>query len=329
MNRTQTTPYYILHTFPDGDAIGSSWLATRYLFPRRFPGQPITPRFMPFNQIDPEIIANATAVFDIGAAYDPLRLRFDHHQLPNPRSICATRMVWTYLTQGYKNEAPLAPELTYLQPIIDLIEAGDTDEVHEPHYRLSLTAGFHALLAGFEIQQDNQLKPAHILPLAQELTLLQKRDEAILQYGWQILDVLAQNLHRQHQTITDLGLHLVYKSDDNLVWGLMNVPPGSARAAYYQGARLIIATGHITLPSSYLVEIFSTPQPPEADVPYLVACVEEEALQTGDTAMYEELQRLYREKTYAGRGSVKAPDRTPITIDIITLAQLMDKYWQR
>ena len=45
--------------------------------------------------------------------------------------------------------------------------------------------------------------------------------------------------------------------------------------------------------------------------------------------MYVELQRLYREKTYAGRGSVKAPDATPITIDIGELARLMDRLWER
>lgn len=330
MSTPHSEHYYVLHAFPDADAIGSTWLATRELFPRLFPGKDLKPYFMRASSIDPDIIAGAAAVFDVGGEYDPSRLRFDHHQLADPRSICATRMVWEYLTKGDEHHVALCPELTYLHPTIDLIEAGDTDRIYEPPYRISLTAGLHALLAGFEKSQVEHLGASQALSAADESALLEMRDKAILEYGWQLLDTMALNLRYQYEVAALLPERVVYKSKDGLVWGLDNAPPGSAVAAYNEGARLIIASHKSTLPASNAIEIFCTSQTPNLDLRDLVRRAEQDAQQRGNTAMYEELRRLYREKSYAGRGrATRAPDPTPLTIDVARLASLMDRLWKR
>src|SRR6185436_15378477 len=119
--------YFVIHTFPDADSIAASWLGVRYLFPRLFGDQALEPCFVPFNQIDQDVLSKATAIFDIGGEFDPQRLRFDHHQAPDPRATCAARLVWHHLVYGDGQEQPLCPELIYLDPLIDLITAGDTD----------------------------------------------------------------------------------------------------------------------------------------------------------------------------------------------------------
>lgn len=320
--------YFVVHTFPDADCIGASWLAVRYLFPRLWGEQVVEPRFVPFNNIEPQVIAQAAAVFDIGGEFDPARLRFDHHQAPDPRATCAARMVWRYLMEGTAAQPPLRPDLVYLDPLIDLIEAGDVGELDARGYTLSATLGLHALLSGFRMAREAAL-PATSGNLAQaeQMALLETLDRETLDYGWQLLDVIALGLQRRYEVTVGLRDYLVYQSADGLVWALDNAPLRAAPEAFKQGARLLVTRSIYPLPRSYMFEVWSDQQGP--DVRALLQRLGQVMLQRGDTQSYQELECFYSERTYAGRGSPKAPNPTPVALDLLEFVRQLDVLWER
>jgi hypothetical protein len=321
--------YFVIHTFPDADCIGASWLALRYLFPLRFDDERLEPRFVPFNGIDPQLLAQATAVFDIGGEFDPARLRFDHHQAADPRATCAARMVWRYLVDGAGDEPPLRPDLAYLDPLVDLIEAGDVGELDARGYGISTTLGVHALLSGFRMAREAALLAgAGDLSQADQLALLQALDLETLHYGWELFDAIALGLQRRAE-LSSLRDGLVYESADRLVWAIDNAPLRCAPEAFRQGARLLITRSVYPLPRSYMFEVWSAPNQPEPNVRELMQRMMQTALQRGDTGSYAELELFYSERTYAGRGSPKAPNPTPVKLDLIEFVRQIDALWER
>jgi hypothetical protein len=319
--------YFVLHTFPDADCISASWLAVRYLFPRLFPQQALEPYFVPFNGIDPLVLARATAVFDIGREFDPKRLRFDHHQAEDPRATCAARMVWQYLTIGDDHNPPLFSNLMFLDPLIDLIQAGDADIFDARGFAISRTLGFHALLTGFRALREQEVIPA--ANKDNQAELVAQLDRETLYYGWQLLDTIAAGLQRRHELTAQLRDNLVYQSADGLVWGLDNAPPHAAPEAFKQGAQLVVATSMYHLPLSYVFEVWGAPEQQNLDVQALMQQAAQEMLRQGNAAAYHELQLFYMERTYAGRGSPKAPNPVPVQIGLIDLVRQLDRLWER
>jgi hypothetical protein len=123
----------ITHTSPDLDAVVSAWLAQRYLFDSRAPCCFASRRLDPARHL-------GDCLVDIGNAYDPSRLRFDHKPpaFADRNSTCAARLVWEHLRA-------LDSPVWHLQSLVTVTFEGDTRR-HSPQLRQSRINGPHAEL---------------------------------------------------------------------------------------------------------------------------------------------------------------------------------------
>src|SRR3954447_18726866 len=82
------------HSKPDADAVAAAWLAETFMFPGEDVEVVFVPRLRP-GQPTPA----ADCVVDVGCAFDPKRLIFDHKPpaFADRNATCATRLVWEHL----------------------------------------------------------------------------------------------------------------------------------------------------------------------------------------------------------------------------------------
>ncbi len=152
-------PYMATHQSPDMDAIGGIWLLSRF---GGFTNHSV--EFVNTGTPDPAILANANAVVATGKIYDVATFRFD----PLPGKTCAAKQIYDVLRHHV--------ELEYLEPVINLILAGDSAS---PEADESQILGLHGLLAGYK-----------------KIGL--PSDIEVLYFGFSLLDTIESNLrHRE------------------------------------------------------------------------------------------------------------------------------------
>jgi hypothetical protein len=290
----------VTHTSPDWDAIGAVWLLKRY---GGLADHDVA--FVNTGNPDPALLAEAAAVVDTGREYDPARLRFDHHQWAR-LDTCAAWLVFEHLAPN--------GELVHLAPLNALILQGDTGgRAYGAEW--SRLTGIHALLS---------IRKAGREP-----------DAALLAWGLSILDDLDAHLRAHYTARATLEQYTVYRSADGLVRGLRGAPQGATFAAYDDGARLVLFTSESEGTVSVGVMRGGESQEPHTGhlVNGLLNDGEAEAswAPRWDTPEYAEMARWFRHPAgfFAGRGTAKAPDPTPLTADFTELCRYLDEAWKR
>ena len=126
------------HSKPDGDAIASAWLAARYMFRGEHVGVAFVPRLRPGQPVPA-----ADCLVDIGCAYDPQRLVFDHKPpaFVDRNQNCATRLVWEHLLS-------LGRPVGHLEALVSVVHEGDRSPPGRPSPELATSRleGFHSRL---------------------------------------------------------------------------------------------------------------------------------------------------------------------------------------
>lgn len=303
----------ITHTSPDWDAIGAVWLLKRY---GGIADAPVA--FVNTGNPDRALLDAAAAVVDTGREYDPKRRRFDHHQFEGAAANddCATSLVYADVVNPTRMHF-------YLDPLVKLIFEGDTGK---PGANLSRTVGIHALLSHYK---NGPQRPT---------------DEAILEYGMGLLDALATHLHGRAMARQSLDTHTVYQSKDGLVRGLYGAPQGATFAAFDEGARLVVFASEG--PETNACGVMRGGEGQEPDCGALVRDIlarypqvavggyaggTQAEMDAVGEAMRAELARwfLHPAGFFAGRGTQKAPDPTPLTASVAIIAGALDFAWHR
>lgn len=292
----------VTHTSPDWDAIGAVWLLKRY------GGMDAdSVQFVNTGNPDRALIDVAAAVVDTGREYDPARLRFDHHQFAGAaaNNDSAASLVYADVVNPQRVYG-------YLDPLVRLIFEGDTGRSGANPSR---ETGIHALLSA---QKARRLS-----------------DDALLAWGMETLDLLAERLKAQAQARLSLAQHTVYRSGDGLVRALAGAPQGATFAAFEDGARLVVFTS--ATPDTVSCGVMRGGEGQEPDCRALVLGLlndgEAEAswAPRWDSAEYHEMARWFCHPAgfFAGRGTAKAPDPTPLTASIVDIASFLDRAWLR
>lgn len=294
----------VTHTAPDFDAIGACWLLQRY-------GGMADAAVVFVNTGNPDraVLDTADAVVDTGREYDPARLRFDHHQFPGAtaNSMCAAREVYQHLDNN-------GAAIGYLYPLIKLIFDGDTGKSEANQSR---QIGIHALLSAKKARRAS--------------------NEELLAYGYELLDLLAERLKAQHEAQAELFTKIVYRSDDGLIVAIKYGSPGSTFAAYEQGARLVLFQNSQPDIPTNAIGIMRGGENQEPHCDGLVRAVQQEMeyhsehIGGATGAIYDELCSWYLHEAgfFAGRGTAKAPDPRPVTVELADIARLIDRAWDR
>lgn len=340
--RPRRTIRCVTHCFGDADSWGSTWLARRYLFPIVAPGArevwiyaPFNPRGWPAGERGlTSVLRSAFAVFDVGGEFDVSRLRFDHHGLTDaagqkiPRSTCAMRQVFDYLVDG-EAEGGFGLDLHHLRPIVDLVYAGDTGQLAAHGYGLSPTLGLHSILNGMRSLSERKVLDElawreEAGSTVDEHELLQKVDRAAMEHAHHIFDALAVTFVRRSEVKKQLDSWTIYTSADGRVIGLKDNTYGAVAEAMDRGAHLVIASSERRLPHTFQLEVWAK-RDTGINVLSLIRSVKCHAATSGNRPdIVEELDRMYLEPLFGVRGSPKAPDPHPITIDVRELCALLD-----
>lgn len=201
----------VTHQHPDWDAIASAWLLQRY-------GglSDCSVKFVNTGDPDQTLIDRAAAVVDTGGVYDTDLLRFDHHHIAEPNS--ATMMVYRALTKGRK-------DMAHLEPLIDLIHAGD---IGDPLANQSREVGMHALLSAYWSEGPS--------------------DHHMYKLGTVWLDLLDSHLKARHDARQQLWAKVVYKSDDNALMAIKDGGIDTSAAAFDHGAAIVLFQSEIDQP---------------------------------------------------------------------------------
>lgn len=289
------------HISPDWDCITALWLL------QRFGGfEDATIALVNTGAPDPVVLAGAAAVVDTGREFDPLRHRFDHHQLPGAESknTCAAFQVFQHIAPDER--------LDFLAPLNALILNGDTGGRHYGAEWSRLT-GIHALLSAWKARK---------VP-----------DEMLIQRGYDVLDDLAEHLLAAREARQSLEQHTVYRSSDELFVALEGAPQGATHAAFDAGARLVLWHN----PSEATVSV-GINRAPESGVDcggLVLGLLNDSECGVGPIdyggAVYLELCTWYRHNSgfFAGRGTAKAPDVTPLRAPLVNIAATLDAAWVR
>lgn len=299
-------PFIVSHTSPDWDSIGATCLLMRYggdLLPAS-----TWPEFVNTGSPDPLVLEKAAAVVDTGRIYDPGTLRFDHHQVTNLP--CATALVF-----GYLIERRLVP--AYLEPIVSLIDDGDNGREGA---RQSAKIGLHAMLGAYK--------------------RLGKSDRAVLEWGCEQLDLIAASLEYKDAARRKLESCLAWQSDDGLVVAVGGGDASVTSATHeLLGARLAVFVNEEALSDGGTTWAVGVQRLGGAEMtePHVGNLVEQVLLDDWIAPealvlpIREELGRWFRHPAgfFAGRGTRKAPNPTPPTVDAQTLAEALWAAWQR
>lgn len=126
------------HRKLDADAIVSTWIAERFLFPRQRCQIDFVPR-----DFKPNLNSPFDAILDVGKRYDPATLTFDHKppSFDHRDDNCATSLVWEHaINNGVR--------IKYLKKLVRLVHEGDaaTRRNGSLPYQQSRETGLHAIV---------------------------------------------------------------------------------------------------------------------------------------------------------------------------------------
>lgn len=126
----------LTHRTPDLDAIVSAWLAQDFLFAGEAAEVIFVSRQLPLT-----VKQSADCLVDVGNAYEPLCLWFDHKPpaFENRNSTCATKLIWEYLCR-------IGQDVGHLEPLVQVTFEGDTHK-SSPALKQSRIDGPHAELS--------------------------------------------------------------------------------------------------------------------------------------------------------------------------------------
>lgn len=290
----------VTHTSPDWDAITATWLLMR------FGGMEAADvEFVNTGAPDAAVLASADAVVDTGRIHDHARLRFDHHQLPGRAAseTCAAFQVLQHLAPN--------GELVHLAPLNALILHGDIGS-RAYGAEWSRLVGIHALLSVRKARKAGDL--------------------ALLTWGMDVLDDLAEHLKTRYEAREALDACTVYRSEDGLVIALCEAPIHATGAAFEAGARLVLFQSCSEETNAIGIQRAGEWQEPHCGG--LVSSLLNDydcGLDDISAATYAELATWYRHQAgfVACRGTQKAPDPRPIEADIVDIARAIDAAWQR
>ena len=121
------------HAGVDADALTSSWLACKYMFPNE------RSEIVFVTDFDASSEHSFDCVVDTGGMYDPQRCVFDHNRkaVENPRSTCASRQIWEYLRDA-------GCHLDHLEELVSLVHDGDNWDHTSEAWKNSKRNGLHA-----------------------------------------------------------------------------------------------------------------------------------------------------------------------------------------
>jgi hypothetical protein len=283
----------ITHTSPDWDAIGAAWLLQRFLLP------------------DAEIICASreeieeykttdAAIVDCGGEFEPGQLRFDHHHLPGDaaNATCATQQVFEWVA--------LKQDLRYLEPLVDLIWAGDTGR-NSHGADVSREVGLHALLAARKAAGWT--------------------DNLLMEWGCQELDLLAGRLKRQAEAAVELAEKCVWQSEDGKIVAIEHGQPRHSQAAFAAGATLVVFRSDIPVANG-VTHAIGIQRNQTAEFPHVG-----ELLNTSEIDFETEADGWVRLEAgfFAGRGTGKATrfDPVPDGLAVEAVARAIDAAWER
>jgi hypothetical protein len=289
----------ITHTSPDWDAIGSAWLVRRFILTD---AEIICARR---GEIE-EYKTTDAAIVDCGGEYDPARLRFDHHHLPgaSANETCATLQVWEHIRSQQVGRLPC---LQYHEPLVRLIWAGDTGR-DDHGADTSREVGLHALLAG---RKETGWK-----------------DEALMEWGLQELDLLADRLQRQAEAAAELAEKCVWQSDDGKIVAIEHGEPRHSQAAFAAGATLVVFRSDIPVAADGLTHAIGIQRRQDAEFPHIGELLGASEIDAATQA--DEWVRL-QAGFFAGRGTPKGPrfDPVPEGLTVEAVARAIDTAWER
>lgn len=287
------------HVSPDWDCIGALWLLKRY-------GGMADEEIVLVNTGDPDnpLLNKATAVVDTGRIFNPAWRRFDHHHFLGTAAneTCATLQVAQWLVL-HRPDFDFNP----IWPLVNLIYFGDTGR---PEANESRQRGIHALLSAKKAAKWT--------------------DDALLIYGFELLDTLTASLFAQDTARGSLAQHTVYRSDDGLLIALRDAPYGATFAAHEAGARLVVFSNY----EKNSIGVMRGGEGTDVHCGGLVSSLLNDydcGLDDISAALFDELAIWYRHQAgfYAGRGSDKAPSDKPILVDVADAARAIDRAWNR
>ena len=132
------TRHIATHRDPDADALAAAWIAESHLFP----GHKCQTKFLERGFVVSDK-RQFDCVVDVGRAFDPGRLLFDHKPpaFQDRNETCATRLVWQHASE-------LDYPVDHLVDIVELVHDGDaaTRRPRSNRYARSRRIGFHALI---------------------------------------------------------------------------------------------------------------------------------------------------------------------------------------
>lgn len=304
----------VSHFHPDLDSIAATWLLKRFYPPLHDAAFVMVNTGAP----DADILLAATAVVDTGKEFDPERLRFDHHHLEGEAAngTSATWQVFQFLLSQGRH-------ITHLSQLAALVMAGDTGK-NDYGAEWSRINGIHALLSGFYRTLDKN---------HDDYT----NDQRVMLYGFEVLDTLNLSLKARQDASVNLRDHVVYTGKDDLVWAIRDGGEGATFAAFEAGARLVVFQGNTDGDTSNAIGIMRGGEWNHPNVGELVRTICEvlddghSAFTSNDTEMLVELESWFKHPAgfFSGRGTRKAPDPRPVTVDLVEIAELIDNIWER
>lgn len=315
----------VTHVSPDLDAIASAWLLLRYA--PKFENAQVV--FVNTGNPDRAVLAQADAVVDTGGAYNPYNYWYDHHQMENPNETCAAMLVWRDLMYMHSIN-PYTPNVAHLEPLVQLIHAGDTGL---PEADESRKNGIHAMVSEMKYQQ---FEDAVIFRLGCVLLDFIAGHlssgipfDAILRdvnAGWGDLFLKPAQLRAEELKRTGIAPYVAYMSFDGAFVALRDAPQGATQLAFEQGAQLVLWSNY----AENAIGI-NRARGVEVHVGDLIDTLQLSAIEAESAIVANELASWYRHGSgfYCGRGSAKAPREDRIPLDFVTLATMIDAVWQR
>lgn len=303
----------VTHVNPDWDALGASWLLSRF-HPAT---QNATLAFVSAKSPDEVLLQTATAVVDVGLCLAPEKLRFDHHQDDSDPTLSATGLVYKYLCDsGIAKKHPHA--LTHIESLIRLINDIDVGR-RWPESEFSFNLGIHGLLSA------ERFRLSQVVP----------RDALFAEtakWAFGTLDLLSNKLAYERTQQNELQRKLVYYSEDRKFCAARSA---NAMAAFEAGAHVVLIQASPTyLPSGEITYPITLSRAPGIESPCIadvvISILDDSSLNLSHE-MRKELTRWWQHPAgfYAGRGTTKAPCGDPIAIKLEELAHIVDAAWKR
>lgn len=278
-------PYLIVtHVAPDLDAALGTWLFRRYLAP----SDDIEWVFVPAGETDPA----AYAVIDTGREYEPRRHRYDHHmpEFAMQRSICAASLVYEHAL--IRATPAQHAELVALRPLVEVVTAGDHGRAPAWSYQV----GPHAQASAIRAR-------------------LRGDDQAMLLSLHQLIDDIASSLVTRARVAQEFATHAYSVSEEVVL--IRNSSSLLTRYALDEmgyALALFVSDNRQQLPATVTVGIQRATES-ALHCGAIVDAVQSLAAEAGDGEVVAEVQRWYRHPSgfFAGRGTAKAPDPSPIS----------------